>query len=323
MPTQKTIAVLLFDRVNAVDIAGPLEAFACVRHGDDRPAYRIVTWAIDEETVGSESGLRLCADRSAPSRPHADTLIVPGGVGVREPDTLALLAAWLRRHHEKFRRIASVCTGAYALAEAGLLDGRKVATHWAHAADLQKRHPKIDVDADALFLKDGRFCSSGGVTAGIDLALDLIDADFGADAAMKAARELVVFLRRPGAQAQFSVPLQMQAAAPGKLGAVCTWAASNLDADLSVDALAARAGLSARQFARQFRAAYGAPPASFVARVRLDAGRTLLGQGLSVAQAAHAVGFASANGFRRAFERRFGVSPSEYQHRFRSVEGVS
>ncbi len=316
MKKPRSVAVLLYEGANAVDVAGPLEAFAAVRRADGARVYEPRIWTLGPRVVRSESGLQLCADAVAPRKPSADLLVVPGGAGVREPQTLARISAWLRRHHTRFQRIAAVCTGAYALAEAGLADGRAITTHWAHARDLQRRYPKVRVNADALFLKDGRFYSSGGVTAGIDLALDLIEADCGPRAAMEAARELVVFLRRSGGQTQFSAPLKLQAAAAGRLKDVCTWAASNLHADLSVEALAARAGLSERQFARCFREALGAPPASYIKALRLDAARTLLGQGAAVAQAADASGFASADAFRRAFERQFGVAPSEYRRRF-------
>ncbi|MEM7662970.1 MAG: DJ-1/PfpI family protein [Pseudomonadota bacterium] len=314
--TRPKVAVVLFDKVNAIDVAGPLEAFASAETERGEAAYAIVSWTIDELSVRTESGLNLLADRKVPDCPEADILIIPGGKGARNEVTLKKLSSWLKKHHKKFGRIASVCTGAYALAEAGLLDGRKVTTHWAHARDLQVRYPKILVQSDALFLRDGRFYSSGGVTAGIDLALDLIDDDHGGDVAMKVARELVVFLRRTGAQAQFSMPLQFQAKASNRLDEVCTWAANNLDGDLSVDALAARAGLSARQFSRRFRDTFGTPPATYIKRLRLDAGRTLIGQGVSLSRAAHASGFGSIDGFRRAFEGQFGVSPSEYRKRF-------
>jgi transcriptional regulator GlxA family with amidase domain len=316
MGKPRSVHVLLFDGVNAVDVAGPLEAFASVASPDGARAYEPRVWSIGARQIRSESGLRLCADGPAPARTRGDLLLVPGGVGVREPQTLGRLAAWLRRNHSGFTRIAAVCTGAYALAESGLVDSRTIATHWAHARDLQRRYPRVRVDADALFLKDGRFYSSGGVTAGIDLALELIEADCGARAAMDVARELVVFLRRTGAQAQFSEPLKLQAAAPGRLKDVCSWAASHLSGDLSVEGLARRAGLSTRQFSRLFREAFGAAPASYVKTLRLDAARTLLAQGGAVARVAEATGFKSADVFRRAFERQFHVSPSEYRNRF-------
>jgi len=317
----RTVAVLLFEGVNAIDVAGPLEAFASVRDANGARAYRPLIWSLGPRSVTSESGLRLSADAPAPQRPSADLLIVPGGAGVRAPRTLARLAAWLKHNHRRFDRVAAVCTGAYALAEAGLLDGRAATTHWAHARDLQRRYPEVRVEPDALFLRDGPFYSSGGVTAGIDLALELIETDFGARAAMDAARELVVFLRRTGAQAQFSKPLKMQAAAGGRLKDACAWAANNLAADLSVEALAERAGLSPRQFARRFRDAFGEAPARYIKTLRLDAARTMLTQGVSVARAAHAAGFNSADVFRRAFERQYGVSPGEYGRRFRLKRG--
>lgn len=318
MSKPRSIAVLLFEGVNAVDVAGPLEAFAAVHGAGGARLYQTQTWTLGNRQVRSESGLGLHADRLAPDRPSADLLIVPGGPGVREPETLVRLAGWLRRHHASFGRVAAVCTGAYALAEAGLVNGVRVATHWAHARDLQERYPAVRVDADAIFLSDGRFYSSGGVTAGIDLALDIIETDFGVRAAMDAARELVVFLRRTGTQAQFSEPLKMQVAAAGPLRDVCNWAAANLDADLSIEALASHAGLSERQFSRRFRETFSVPPAGFIKTLRLDTARTLLGQGTAPNQVAAATGFGSLDAFRRAFVRQFGVAPNEYQRKFAS-----
>lgn len=312
----QTIAVLVYEGVNALDIAGPLEAFAAVRDARGAPAYTPLVWSLGAMTVRSEAGLLLCADATAPETPEADLLVIPGGVGVREPETLARLSAWVREHHSRFDRVATICTGAYVLAEAGLLDRRTVATHWAHARDLQRRYPDIRVDGDALFVKDGRFHTSGGVTAGIDLALDLIETDCGPAAAMDAARELVVFLRRTGSQTQFSAPLKLQAATVGRLKDVCHWAAANLDADLSVEALAARAGMCSRQFSRRFRAVFDASPASHVLTLRLDSARAHLEQGAPVAMAGQVSGFRSDDAFRRAFERHFGVPPREYQRRF-------
>lgn len=316
MNTKRKVVFLLYDQVNAIDIAGPAEAFASITHRDGRKAYQIVSWAVGDLVVRTESGIRMCADRDLPSKPKADILIVPGGKGIREPEILHRTAKWLGKHSTQFERIAAVCTGAYALAESGLVDGCSITTHWAHAKDLQSQYPKVLVDADSLFLQDGRYYSSGGVTSGIDLALDLIEADFGSSAAMNAARELVVFLRRPGSQAQYSLPLEFQSGAPSALADTCNWAAGNLDSDLSVEALAMHAGLSPRHFSRSFRKAFGTPPASFVKRLRLDAGRTLLSQGVGLARIAAATNFKSTDGFSRAFESEFGVLPSEYRRRF-------
>lgn len=316
MSNSRTIAVILFEGVNSLDVSGPLEAFASVRGDGGTPAYRAKVWSIAARHVRSESGLRLCADAAAPEGARADLLILPGGAGVREPRTLKRLAEWLARNQAGFVRIAAICTGAYALAESGLADGRTITTHWAHASDLRRRYPAVTVNSDALFLKDGRFYSSGGVTSGIDLALDLIEADCGARAAMGAARELVVFLRRTGSQAQFSEPLKMQVSASGGIANACRWAANNLSADLSVEALAARAGLSSRQFSRRFRSAFGNSPAAYIEALRLDAARASLAQGASIARIAQVTGFKSADVFRRAFERQFKLNPGEYQKRF-------
>lgn len=236
MAEVRTVAILLFDGVNSLDVAGPAEAFAFVRHADGTPVYRILTWGMGEGVVRSESGLRLAADGPAPDGATGDLLIIPGGPGAREPETLRAIAAWLRANQSGFRRVASVCTGAYPLAESGLMDGRTITTHWAYAAGLRQRYPRVKVRSDLLFSRDGKFYSSGGVTAGIDLALELIEADCGARAAMDTARELVVFLRRTGSQAQFSEPLKMQAQTGGDLAEVCLWAANNLGGDLSVEA---------------------------------------------------------------------------------------
>ena len=314
----RLVVALLFDRINAIDVAGPIEAFASARLANGKPAYSVSSWSLDGQKVATESGLHFLPDRAADPTCKANTLIVPGGAGVRHPQTLERLSDWLRANHRNFKRVVSVCTGAYALAEAGLLNGRKVATHWAHASALGERYPNIRVDAGALFLRDGKFYTSGGVTSGIDLALDLIADDFGHSVAAAVARELVVFVRRSGKQTQFSEPLRMQQEAPDRLAEACTWAANNLDKDLSVEALAARARLSERQLSRHFHKAYGASPGSVIRRLRVDTARTLLEQGVTVQKVTSAVGFASVDGFRRAFEGMLGVSPREYRDRFRS-----
>ncbi|MEM9304697.1 MAG: helix-turn-helix domain-containing protein [Pseudomonadota bacterium] len=308
--------VLLFDRVNAIDVAGPIEVFATARKACGAAPYETSTWSLDGRGVVTESGLQLLPDGAAEPVGHASTLIVPGGAGVREPESLRRLSAWLRANHASFDRIVSVCTGAYALAEAGLLDRRMIATHWAHAEDLRRRYPSIWVDADALFLGDAGIYTSGGVTSGIDLALELVARDLGHAAATAVARELVVFVRRSGKQSQFSEPLRMQSQAPDRLAEVCTWAANNLDKNLSVETLAERARLSQRQLSRRFHRTYGASPAAVVRRLRIDAARLLLEQGVTVQRAAAAVGFASVDGFRRAFDDVLGLSPRQYRDRF-------
>lgn len=316
MPKHR-VAILLFEGVNSVDVAGPLEAFASVRDEAGEPRYELLIWSLGPRRVKSECGLYLHADQAPPEGARADTLIVPGGPGVREPATLKRLGEWLRRNHGRFRRVAAVCTGAYALAESGLVDGRRITTHWAHARDLKRRYPRVRLEEGSLFLRDGKFYSAGGVTSGIDLTLDLIENDCGARAAMAAARELVVFLRRTGSQSQFSAPLQMQATAPVELREVCAWAANHLNGDLSVETLAARANLSARQFSRRFQAAFDSSPARYIQSLRLDAARAALSKpGTSLARIARTAGFQSVDVFRRAFERHFETSPGEYRRRF-------
>jgi len=316
MDLKHKIVILTYDDVNGIDIFGPAEAFASVTRPDGGHAYKIETWAADNLIARTESGIRICSDRALPARPKANTLIIPGGRGIRNPQLLQKLSNWLFKHHAQFTRVATICTGAYALAESGLVDGLNVATHWAHAKDLQNKYPKVSIETGALFLRDGRFYSSGGVTSGIDLALDLIEADFGSQTAMKTAKELVVYLRRPGNQAQFSLPLELQSRAPTDLAETCRWAASHLDEDLSVERLASHAGISPRHFSRSFTKALGTPPAAYIKRLRLDAGRSLLAEGLGLARVAAATGFKTTDGFSRAFEREFQVLPSEYRKRF-------
>jgi transcriptional regulator GlxA family with amidase domain len=313
----RTLSILLFDGVNALDVTGPAEAFAAMRDDSHAPSYRLTTLALERLSVVSESGLCLRADRHLEGAPSADLLIIPGGAGLREPKRLARAAQWLRKNHRRFARVAAVCTGAYALAEASLLDGRRSTTHWRFVSPFARAYPKTRVEMDALFVRDGKFYTSGGIAAGIDLGLSIIEEDHGARAAAMVARELVVFLRRTGGQAQFSEPLKMQVSASDKLSSVCVWAAANLGSNLRVPELAQRAGLSTRQFTRLFTHAYGVSPAHYIQRLRLDSARAALSsQRASIERIAHGNGFSSADAFRRAFERAFGINPSEYQRRF-------
>ncbi len=243
-------------------------------------------------------------------------LIVPGGEGSRRADPE--LVAWLRAHGPAAQRLVSVCTGAFLLAEAGLLDGRKVTTHWAYCATLAARFPGIVVDPDPIFIRDGNVATSAGVTAGIDLALALVEDDLGREAALDIARQLVVFLRRPGNQAQFSAQLAGQLANREALRDVQQWIADHPAADLSVQALASQASLSPRQFARAFAAEVGMPPGRYVDRVRLETARRRLEDTADgVEQTARSCGYGTPEAMRRAFVRALGVSPGEYRRRFR------
>src|SRR5262249_33603468 len=217
----------------------------------------------------------------------------------------------------RIRRVASVCTGIYGLAPTGLLDGRRVTTHWKFAADVATRFPKLDVAPNELFVKSDRFYTAAGITAGIDLALALIEEDLGAAAALAVARELVVYVKRDGGQAQFSEPLRFQASARERFGELAAHITANLARDLRVDALADKMAVSPRQFSRQCHANFGCSPAVLVRRLRLDEARRRLHSRVGgIERIAASVGFRSADAFRRAFEREFGLNPSAYGERF-------
>jgi transcriptional regulator GlxA family with amidase domain len=316
-----TVLIVLFDGVQSLDVTGPLEVFAGANHwrarGNEAPVYHIRTASLGGRAVRATSALRLAPDEDLRDATPPDLLIVPGGVGARRADPE--LVRWLARHGEQARKLVSVCTGAFLLAEAGLLDGRRVTTHWAYCDALAARFPKLTVDPDPIFVRDGHVATSAGVTAGIDLALELVEEDLGRDAALAIARYLVVFLRRPANQAQFSAQLAGQLASRDALRDVQRWIADHPDADLSVETLASQASLSPRQFARAFAAEVGMPPGRYVDRVRLEAARRRLEDTADgVEQTARSCGYGTPEAMRRAFVRALGVSPGEYRRRFRT-----
>lgn len=316
----RRIGLLAFDGVAALDLTGVLEAFALADGGGWRGArtrYDTVVIGLADGPVTAESGQRLLPDTTLAKAPPLDTIVVPGGPGLREAGANAIVAAWLRTRTPETRRLVSVCTGLYGLAASGALDGRRATTHWAHAPHAARRFPKVGIEPDALFIQDGKFFTSAGMTAGIDLALALIEADHGPALALRTARQLVVYMKRAGGQLQYSEPLRFQTRAGDRLADLVARIAGDLAAPWSVEAMAAEAGLSARQFARRFKAAFAMTPAAYLEMLRLDEARLRLasGQG-NVARVAHAVGFASDDAFRRAFERRFGLAPSAYRGRF-------
>lgn len=236
---------------------------------------------------------------------------------MRDPLINRKIAAWLTEKAKQTRRIASVCTGLYGLAATGLLDGRRVTTHWRFTADVARRFPKLRMEANALFVKDGKFYSSAGVTAGIDLALALIEEDFGSKAALAVARELVVYLKRSGGQEQFSEPLQFQTHASDRFADLVTWIANNPNKKMPVNALAHRASLSPRHFYRRFKKQFGSSPAVFVETLRLNEARRRLALAeASVENVAESVGFNGPDSFRRAFVRRFRITPSTFRRNF-------
>jgi len=315
------IGMLGYEGVNAVDLVGPLEAFSqatvfAAEAGRDC-GYRLHVIGLDAQPFSAESGVVFMPQYTLTTAPALDTLIVAGGSGLRLPQTNTRVAQWLQTRIGNTRRVATICTGIYGLAPTGALDGRNVTTHWRFAADVARRFPALKVDGDALFTKDGPYYTSAGVTAGIDLALALIEDDLGPAIALAVARDLVVYLKRPGSQAQYSEPLRFQAKADNRFADLTAWASAHLDAELTIDTLAARACLGPRHFSRRFREAFGCTPATWVDHLRLTEARQRLDQaGATVEQVGISVGFRSADAFRRAFERRFGLSPSAYQARF-------
>ncbi len=306
----------LFDGVQSLDVTGPLEVFAGANSWRSRPYYDIRTASLGGGPVRTSSGLRLAPDGDLREAGPPDLLIVPGGAGARHADPE--LVGWLEAHGREAERLVSVCTGAFLLAEAGLLDGRQVTTHWAYCAALAAAYPRLSIDPDPIFVRDGNVITSAGVTAGIDLALALVEEDLGRDAALVIARHLVVFLRRPGNQAQFSAQLSAQLANREPLRDVQRWIAEHPASDLSVETLASRARLSPRQFARAFAAEVGMTPGRYVDRVRLELARHRMEDTFDgVEQTARFCGYGTPEAMRRAFIRTLGVTPDEYRRRFR------
>ncbi|MFJ7074341.1 GlxA family transcriptional regulator [Streptomyces sp. NPDC098781] len=312
---QRTVLFLLFDAVQSLDVTGPLEVFAGAEQ-HTRGSYRIRTASLDGAPVRSSGGLTLVPDQALDDRLDAHTLVVPGGRGTRAPDPD--LVRWLRRHGPRAERLVSVCTGAILLAAVGLLDGRRATTHWAYCDKLARDHPAVEVDPDPIYVRDGHVATSAGVTSGIDLALALVEDDLGRDIALDIARHLVVFLRRPGNQAQFSAQLAAQTARCEPLREVQHWITEHPDADLTVETLAARASLSPRHFARAFRNETGTTPGRYVDRIRLEHARRLLEDTTDgVEEISRASGYGTPEAMRRAFVKALGAAPAEYRRRFR------
>jgi transcriptional regulator GlxA family with amidase domain len=321
--TPRRIAVVTYPGVQSLDVAGPLEVFAGAQRlleaGARRdPGYELCTLSRDGQPLPTSCGLTLTPDFSLPNAPaRIDTLIVAGGSGHEQACADRTLIDWIATAAAIARRTASVCTGAFLLAQAGLLDGRRASTHWAFADDLQRRHPQVHVDAEPIFVRDGPVWSSAGVTAGMDLALALVEEDLDRDSALTIARHLVLFLRRPGNQSQFSATLAAQQAARQPLREIQRMVLEDVAGDHSVEAMAARAHMSPRHFARAFRAETGITPARHVERVRLEAARRRLEDTSEpVAAIAAGCGFGTAETMRRAFLRTLQVGPAEYRRRF-------
>ncbi len=315
----RRVVIAGYPDIQMLDAVGPAEAFATAnRFVDER--YEIVLASLDRDPVRAQSGLRLAVDVDLRRvRGSIDTLVVPGGFGTLEMLGNERYLDAVRRLATRSRRVTSVCSGAYLLAAAGLLDGRRATTHWSECDRLAESFPAVTVEPDAIFVRDDPVWTSAGVTAGIDLTLALIEADHGRDVALTVARWLVVFVRRPGGQSQFSAQLAAQFAERDALRDLQGFISEHPDADLSVAALARRANLSERHFARVFAHEVGTTPAVYVERARAEIARRLLEEtALGLDAVAAGSGFGSVETLRRAVHRHLGVAPSDYRQRFRA-----
>lgn len=308
-----------------LDITGPLEVFARTArwlhdHGIARESYTTELVAPAAGAFACSSGIQLVATRRYDQVKRADTLLVAGGIGTYSLMEDPRLLRWLQRSVSRVRRIGSVCTGSLILARAGLLDGRAATTHWDDIEDLAAISASIRVHHDAIYVRDGKFYTSAGVTAGMDLALAMVEEDWGQPVALAVAQALVMFLKRPGGQSQFSGHLAAQFSEDDKVRELQLWMLEHLDQDLSVPRLAARVSMSERNFARRFTATVGTTPAQYVSRIRLEAARRRLEEdNLRIAQIVRRCGFNTQETMRRTFVTALGISPSEYRERFRGA----
>jgi transcriptional regulator GlxA family with amidase domain len=319
----KDVVIVAYHQTQSLDFIGPLEVFAGAQRlieasGRAEPGYRVAVASLDGKPLTTSSGLQVVPMLSLRDvTDPIDTLIVAGGDGSRDASADEELLAWIRAAAPRARRVASVCTGAFVLAAAGLLDGRRATTHWASAARLAERFPRVEVDPEPIYLRDGQVWTSAGVTAGMDLALALVEEDLDRDAALTIARHLVLFLRRPGNQSQFSATLSAQEPDREPLREVQRHVVEHPADDLTVETLAERAHMSVRHFARAFAAETGVTPGRYVERVRLEAARrSLEDTSQPIASVASACGFGTPETMRRAFLRVLGVAPAEYRRRY-------
>jgi transcriptional regulator GlxA family with amidase domain len=316
----RVIDVLAYPAVQLLDVTGPVQVFASANDlvagaGGARP-YELRVVAQGGEGVTASAGVTLAAGPLTKLGEALDTLLVAGGEGVEAATENQVLVEWVQQRAAQARRVASVCTGAFLLAAAGVLDRRRAATHWNYCAKLAQRFPAVHVEPDPIFVCDGPVWTSAGVTAGIDLALALVEEDLGRSMALAVARYLVVFLKRPGGQAQFSAALALQAA-DEKFGALHDWINGHLASDLSLSVLADRARMSERSFSRHYAEATGQTPARAIERLRVDAARRLLSESrLPVKRIAQRCGFDSEETMRRSFHRLIAITPQDYRARF-------
>jgi transcriptional regulator GlxA family with amidase domain len=317
----RVIDVLAYPAVQLLDVTGPVQVFASandfVVNAGGTPPYLLKVVAQGGEGATASAGVTLAAGPLTKASEALDTLLVAGGDGAEAAAENPALVDWVRQRATRARRVASLCTGAALLAAAGLLDGRRAATHWKYSAKLSQRFPAVRVEPDPIFICDGPVWTSAGLTAGIDLALALVEEDLGRSLALAVARDLVVFLKRPGGQAQFSAALALQAA-DDRFGALHDWINRHLAGDLSLSVLANQAGMSERSFSRHYAEATGQTPARAIERLRMEAARRLLSETrLPVKRISQRCGFGSEETMRRSFLRLLAVTPQDYRDRFR------
>ncbi len=321
----RRVVILAFPGVQPLDVVGPAEVFAGADALAGGGEYTVEVVAKEPGPITTRSSAYGIVPRTTTARCRGpiDTLVVAGGFGVAKAEKDAELIRWIRSAARRSRRVTSVCSGAFLLAAAGLLEGRTCTTHWASTKELARRHPELTVDPSPIFVRDGDVWTSAGVTSGMDLSLALVEENLGREVAMEIARWLVLFLQRPGGQAQFSTHLSAQLAERRPLRELQSWIADNLAADLRVEALAARAAMSPRNFARSFRRETGMTPAAYVEELRVERARQLLEEsGDPVELVSSRCGFGTPETMRRAFSRRVGVAPAAYRARFQRYEGA-
>ncbi|WP_340643852.1 helix-turn-helix domain-containing protein [Phenylobacterium sp.] len=318
-PLPRTIALIGYDGAQSLDLVGPLEVFSMANRYADFPAYDVRLTSLEGGEITCNSGLRLAGVTRVSDLPaDLDTVLVAGG---DEAGLLSMrgsgLVEWLQSRRAAVRRIGSVCSGAFVLAEAGLLDGRRATTHWQACDEMRVFRPQVRLEPDAIFVADPPFYTSAGVTAGIDLCLAFVEADLGADVALAVARNLVLFMRRPGGQTQFSAGLGVQAAATPRLRTLIAEITAEPTGDLSLPELARRCGMTERTFSRVFQRETGTTPAAFVELARVDRAKALLETSdWPLARVGERSGFGSLDGLHRAFQKRVGITPGEYRQRF-------
>jgi transcriptional regulator GlxA family with amidase domain len=319
----RQVVILAFPGVNLLDVAGPAQVFTSameLRSAEDSqpdPAYRVTLVSVHGGLTKTTSGLEInSVPVSSVDGLPIDTLLIAGGHGSEDAADTEEIVAWLRAVQPRVRRIGSICTGAFVLAAAGLVKGRRLATHWAYCDRLQELHPAVNVERDAIFVEDQGLWSSAGISSGVDLALAMVERDYGRELALMVARRLVVFLKRAGGQSQFSMPLQAQLA-DGPFAALGAWVTDNPAADHRIEKLAQRVNMSPRTFHRLFKGTFGRSPAQWIKSMRLECARRMLEQSEKTLQEVAATsGLGSADVMRRIFLRQLGVTPSDYRARF-------